>query len=285
MGVTVNSAALLETLAAELEHPRELTSQVLRRLSGTYDVVEREGVGPFLAERLSGLEDDEIDLLFSPLFTPGIGDQAVIADRLGREAVAKNLWPDLTAQLVSRPVVAHFTLDGASFRVPLRAVTVERFLHRLRLDGAIPDALFALIERAPAGDRPTLQAIARRAVWDAGARRGILERYLANAIARGDYTLSDACDLLGLVESHKPPDADHLLTQLPRWRETLQRVLDTGLSGPSPFFSQHTEYQHGGERDQRVVDQSRVQAKRNELDFLRRLEETLERSFRDGSGF
>ena len=105
--------------------------------------------------------------------------------------------------------------------------------------------------------------------------RGILERYLSNVFAQSTYVLADAVALLGLVESHKPADVNYLLEQLPRWQETLQRVLDTGLAGPSPFFSQHTERQHGGDRDQRVVDQTRVDAKRNELAFLVRMEQVL----------
>src|SRR5262245_53605570 len=58
---------LLATLAAELERPRPVSSQVIKHLTATY-AVEREAIGTFLAQELSKLEDYEIDLILSPLF-------------------------------------------------------------------------------------------------------------------------------------------------------------------------------------------------------------------------
>src|SRR5690349_3487137 len=118
--------SLLETLITELERSRELLPQVLKHVVGTYGI-DRDAIGPFLANELSRLEDYEIDLILSPLFTPALPDQAVFADLLGRDSVPADEWPALIQQLVARPTHAQLvTSDGKAHSVPLREVSIER---------------------------------------------------------------------------------------------------------------------------------------------------------------
>ena len=77
---------LIETLAAELEHPRPLPAQVVNHLSGTYSI-DRTAIGPFLVNELPKLEDYEVDLILSPLFTPTLSEQIPGAELLGKEFV------------------------------------------------------------------------------------------------------------------------------------------------------------------------------------------------------
>jgi len=60
---------LIETLAAELERPRELSARVINYIGGTYGV-DHDAVGRFLVDELPKLEDYELDLILSPVFTP-----------------------------------------------------------------------------------------------------------------------------------------------------------------------------------------------------------------------
>jgi hypothetical protein len=265
---------LIETLAAELERPRELSAQVARYLSRTYDV-DDAGIGPFLVDELPKLEDDEIDLVLSPLFTPKLSDQVIFAELLGRDSIPREQWPDLIQQLAGRPVRAHLkTDDGRSHAVVLREVTIERYVHRLRLDGTITEPIVVLLRQTPPTDRATLQAVARRAVWEPGGRGQILERYLTAALDRGIYRLNDAIELLNLVESYKPEDQAGLLGMIPQWRQLLESEINSA-GGPKPFFSQRAEQMHGGDRDQRQRDEAHVAAKQKELAFLERLQQAL----------
>src|SRR6516162_434644 len=103
---------VVEALAAELERPRELSPRVLNYIGGNYDV-EHDAIGAFLADQLTALEDYEIDLILSPVFTPKLADQAVFAELLGREQVTREQWPELIKKLVARPIVAQLvTQDG-----------------------------------------------------------------------------------------------------------------------------------------------------------------------------
>lgn len=266
---------LMETLAAELERPREISSQVVNHLVGTYGLT-RDAVGAFLVSELPKLEDYEIDLILSPLFTPSLNDQSVFAEWLGRDSVPADQWPGLIQQLVARPTRAQLrTEDGCTHAVPLRDVTAERYVHRLRLEGTIPEALYQRLERFPtAADRPVLKAIARRAVWEDERRREILVRYLISATASGDFRRSDAVELLKLVETYEPADVPGLLAQIPHWQQVLRQEINAG-AGAKPFFNERVEELHGGGRDQRRHDNTKVTAKENEMAFLGRLQSVL----------
>jgi hypothetical protein len=262
--------SLLETLAAELERSRELPAQVLKHVTGTYGI-DRDAIGPFLVNELPKLEDYEIDLILSPVFTPALPDQAVFAELLGRDSVPVDQWPALIQQLVVRPTCAQLlTGDRQTQSVALREVSIERYVHRLCLEATISEPLFNLINHLPpAADRPMLKAIARRAIWD-GARGGILTRYLMSAAGGDAYRLDDAIGLLRLAEAYEPTDIPDLLARIPRWQQVLQQEINVAGS-PKAFFNERVEELHGGGRDQRRQDNTRITAKENESALLGRL--------------
>ena len=225
---------------------------------------------------MPALEDYEHDLILSPLFTPKLADQAIFADLLGTETVPREQWPDVIQQLVSRPTRARLvTIDRRVHEIVLREVALERYVHRLRLDGRIPEAVFKLVEEiSPETDRPLIKAIARRTVWETTSRQNILSRYLSNTAIRGGYQEDDALYRLELVESYKPADVGALHAMSPPWLKRLQYEIDTGAN-PKPFFTAQTQGEHGGDRDQRRPDEKRLEAKSGELETLRRLEQIL----------
>ena len=267
--------ALLESHAHELERLRVVTPQVLDHLIGTYGL-NRDAIGSFLVEELPKLEDYEIDLILSPLFTPTLRDQAVFAELLGCDSVPSSEWPDLIQHLVTRPTRAQLnTEDGQIHSVPLRDVTIERYVHRLRLDASVPEPLFKLISHFPsAGDRPLLKAIARRAIWEAESREQILIRYLLAASSSDGFFSSDVVELLKLMETYVPTDLNDLLAHIPHWQQVLRQEINEG-TGSKPFFNERVEELHGGGRDQRRRDNTRLSAKETEQAVLERLQRLL----------
>src|SRR5689334_16989116 len=179
-------------LAEELERPRALPAQVVRHLNSAHGL-GREEVGAFLDGPIGLLEDYEIDLILSPAFTPGFADQARFAPLLGGDGLSPEALDQLIRGLVARPTVARLeTEDGTSHAVPLREVTIERYVRRLRLEGAIPEALHARLRAlVPAPDQGPALAVARRAAWNA-ARRPLLEHYVERATAAGEWRTEDA---------------------------------------------------------------------------------------------
>jgi hypothetical protein len=264
---------LLATLASELERPRPLPPQVIKHLWDTYSL-DRDAVGLFLVEELPKLEDYEIDLILSPVFTPNLRDQSVFAELLGPDAVPPSEWPGLIQQLVTRPTHGSLvTEDGHSHQVPLREVSIERYVHRLRLGATVPPSLLELIShRAPAAESPLLKAIARRGIWESAPRRDILGRYLAAALGTEHFRADDAADLLKLVETYEPADTGDLLRRIPHWEKVLLHEINLA-SNPKAFFNERVEELHGGGRDQRRQDNS--EPKQRELEFLSRLKQLL----------
>jgi hypothetical protein len=267
---------LLEKLASELEKPRELTPRVLNYIGGTYGV-DHDAIGSFLSNELSKLEEYEIDLILSPVFTPKLSDQAVFAEMLGPESVPSSEFGELIHKLTARPTVAQLvTPDNRAHPVTLHEVTIERYVRRLRLEGDISETVLNALNAVSTLDPPgqsQLLAIARRAALESEGARQILERYLTNAPTRGGYTLDDAIDLLNLMETRKPTDLVDLFSRIGGWQEALRQQIDAG--GGKPFFNEDIRNMHGGGRDQRVGGDVQLSAKERELDFLRRLERVL----------
>jgi hypothetical protein len=269
---------LVEMIAAELERPRELSSRVLNYISGHHGV-EEDAIGSFLVHEMHKLEDYEIDLILSPVFTPKLADQEVFADHLGVESIPRDRWPAFVQELVARPIQAQLvTVDGKHHSVTLRDVTIERYVYRLRLDATIPESLFRLFDGIPKTDRPMAKAVARQVVWENDDVREILERYLKASIDDGTYSLEDNVVLLNLVEGRKPANLADLLARLPGWQEALRHQIEVA-SGPKPFFNEDIRYLHGDDRDQRSQDNVRMSAKERELYFLSRLQQLLDTSY------
>jgi len=263
---------LLDLLAAELERPRPLSAQVVKHLSAAHDV-ERDGATEFLATQLPALEDYEVDLLLSPLFTPSLEDQAAVAQHLGATSIPEAEWAGLIAQLGARPTPAHLLADdGRTLTVPLREVTIERYVRRLRLHGTIPAGLMEVIETLPAAERARVQAIARRAIWEAPGRRALLEKVLRTT--PGAWLVEDLAGLLRLVETYEPADAPEFLARLPHWQQVLRHEINLA-SHPKTFFNERIEDMHGGGRDRRAPEAARIASREAELALLERLARVL----------
>ncbi len=266
---------LTDRLAEELERPRPLPAQVVRHLTTTYDL-DPEAIGTFLAERLDGLEDYEIDLLLSPMFTPALSDQARFAPLLGAQALSPNDLDALMAALASRPTIAHLvTDDGTIHPAKLRSVTIDRYVRRLRLDGSIPDAMHRrLVAVAPAGDHGLALAVARRATWNHPGRQALLGRYLERVQASGAWSATDLLTLLRLTETYEPAGLEDFLARLPGWIEAVRRDV-TSASSPKPFFNERVEDLHGGGRDQRRLNDKQTAETQATLESMQQLRPIL----------
>lgn len=267
--------AFVDAVALELERPRALLKQVVDHLASHYSV-SRDELGAFFTSQLDGLEDYEVDLLFSPLFTPTLADQAVFSELLDQQTLPASEWPTLIRKLTDRPTVAHLTTeDGATHAIKLREVSLERFVTRLNLEVAIPAPLAkSLHSLPPAEDRALLKALARRIVWNKEPRRAVLFRYLLAATSDDFYRRDDLLTLLKLMETYQPKDAADLLARIPHWQEVMKTELLTAAS-PKPFFAARVQELHGGGRDQRQPDSSLISGKQRELEFLGRLQAVL----------
>ncbi|MHB8520095.1 MAG: hypothetical protein ACYDH9_05000 [Limisphaerales bacterium] len=266
---------LLDALARELARPRPLSKQVADHLCSHYSVA-RDELARFLTEELAPLEDYEMDLIFSPMFTPTIEEQAAFSDLIESATLPASAWPELIARLAALPVVGHIVVeDGHTVPVPLRPVVIARYVNRLNLDVALPSPLTKLLNSLPpAADRPLLKALARRPIWQTEPRREILFRFLLATASGDSYRREDLVALLKLMETYQPRDAAEVLARLPHWLEVKRGEIATAAT-PKPFFSDRIQEMHGGGRDQRSRTQTPIAAWQTELAFLERLQQVL----------
>jgi hypothetical protein len=269
--------ALIDTLAEQLERPKEVPSRLVDHVWSTYEI-DRDAVGEFLVTRLPDLEDYEHELILSPLYTPKLTDQALSAELLGQASVAETEWSGIVQQLESRPTTGSIlTSDGKIYKVPLREVVLERYIRLLRLNGSIPDAVWVLLQQeAFAEERTLFKAIARRAIWERAPRAAILKAFLE--WSQDTYLAGDGLRLLSVAEDHRPKDVAYLVKRLPQWQEALRKEIEAA-DDPKPFFVEQIRDSHGFERDQRQREEDRITEKQDELVFLSRLQEALKRRY------
>ena len=265
----------VDCVARELEKPRPILKQVVDHASSRHDV-SRDEFGPFLENVVGGLEDVEIDLLFSPQFTPTLVDQAAFSPTIDEERLSEDRWSDLTAALTERPTVARLiTEDGVEHAITLTDISIGRFVTRLNLDAEIPEPLAKLLESMPpAEDRDLLKAVARRPCFRRDSARDVLFQFLVKTTADDAYSLADTLLLLELMETYKPADIADLLWRIPHWLDVLENEV-TAAGQPKPFFAERVQELHGGGRDQRHADGSLIDRKKRNMEFLKRLETLL----------
>ncbi len=266
---------LAARLAEELERPRPLPSQVVRYLTTTYEL-EPEALGTFLSDSLDSLEDYEIDLILSPIFTPAFSDQMLFAPLLGTEGLSPAALEALIEALAQRPTTARLvTDDGVTHPAKLRLVTIERYVRRLRLDGSVPEPISRQLASAvPEIDRALALAVARRATWNHPGRQALLGRYLEQVHAHGAWSATDLLSLLRLAETYEPDGLNDFLSRLPGWIESVRRDI-TSASSPKPFFNERVEDLHGGGRDHRRSNDKQAAQNQATLQSMQQLRQLL----------
>jgi hypothetical protein len=262
----------VDAIAGELEKNRPLLNQVVDHVASRHDK-SRDELGTFLEEGIADLEEFEIDLLFSAQFTPTLADQAAFSETIDQEQLDREQWDSLIEALTKRPTVASLeTEDGQRHSIQLIDVTIERFVTRLNLDTEIPEPLRDMLDNLPPEtDRALLKAIARRPVFRDAGRRELLFRFVLQTTSEDSYCAQDAVDFMDLVEAYKPTDAADMLARIPNWLEILENEV-TAASQPKPFFADRVQELHGGGRDQRRSDESLIDRKQRNIDFLKRLQ-------------
>ncbi|MBY0403834.1 MAG: hypothetical protein K2X66_08030, partial [Cyanobacteria bacterium] len=175
---------LYKKLAEDLSKERLITKQVEDYITDHYGY-SVEDLPRFFTEKVSQLEDYEIDLTFSPLFTPTLEDRAGYIPILVDENLSKTEVKQVVDQLVAKNIYGHFiTPNRQNLPMVLTDVCINRFVERLYLDRPIHPDVFQAIELVvPEKDRPMAQVLARKPNWQAPWRQQFLVALLKTADA------------------------------------------------------------------------------------------------------
>jgi len=259
---------LLEQLEADLTRERELTAQVRHHLAAHHEVGP-EGIAAFLRERLSCLEEYEVDLIFASMFTPSVEDQARYAPYLDPSGIPPEGEARLIRELASRNLRMALRMDGERISVPLPEVVVARYVHLLNLTAPLAEVLVREIPlHVPPGERNRVLALGRHPVWQEGRRADLLAAFLRVFARQGTYSWEKLRFLTDLARSFRPATPLDFARQL----ENLTDAYEAG--DPSSFYHPQIEERY---RDVPSVPRKYVPSPAQVLPLLREIRADLER--------
>jgi hypothetical protein len=223
-GIDIN--ALFQQLEKDLLTPRVINQQVLNYIADHYGF-HAERLGVFFAEKISELEDYELDLTFSPLFTPTVHDRKAYGTILGAQALTSEQIAELERVLEDKRLSTTFvTYDGTEYPLLLKDVTIHRYVGRLFLDKPLASELYKAIERlVPQEQKGLVLMLSREDLWHEPGRRALLEGFLSLYHNQDCYPVDKLLYLTDFIRTYRP----HSLPDLQRQLDSLIQSCEADL--------------------------------------------------------
>jgi hypothetical protein len=178
------------------------------------------------------MEDDELDLAFSPLFTPALENRLTYNALLGTDYVNEALFSVVMLHLQESPMVMPILLPtGESVLLPVPEVGLRRYVKRLHLTDAIPDRLKpAIAEQVSIQDQPAICLNARDPLWQGEERLAIFDYFLNTMAQHQRLTPEKIFFLTDCVRTYRPRSLQDIERQLTLLIQSCERDL-SNLSG------------------------------------------------------
>ncbi len=197
--------AILEQLKKDLTRPRQVTEPISVDITNRYDV-PGDAIGTFFTERLQQLEDYEVDITLSSLFTPTQEDRIPYMTLLGAGVLSTEDVKALIRQLEeSQPEGQYLTLQGETVLAPVHPVNIERFVLRLHLDWPIDNEVYQILNAmVPAKGQAYVNLLARDEVWRGERRKELLLAFLKVFQERGTFSVPKMAYLTDFIRTYRP---------------------------------------------------------------------------------
>ncbi|HEY9745674.1 MAG TPA: hypothetical protein V6C99_05605 [Oculatellaceae cyanobacterium] len=236
---------IYERLKADLEAPRILTGQVTHAITSQYSLTTAE-LASFLVDKLPTLEEYEVDLLFSPQYTPTSDNRLVYIPLLGAEALCAEDVQTLKRRLVDAGLRTTITtLDGqCEATIPVHEVFIERYVNLLKLDQPLPEALHeALQQYVPEASQSEVNLLARGDMWRSEKRQDILIGFLKAFHAGARFSVVKVAFLTDFIRTYRPAS----LLDMERQLDTLIQSCKTDMEQVSGrgFQDEYLRSLHG----------------------------------------
>lgn len=203
---------LYARLHKELSRPRHLTAKTAGALAIRLEIADPlEGLA---TQRLESMEEWEVEVLISPLFTPGPQERLACEPALSPDgepvAGLTEIVRRLVEEKVSCPVL--FGEERATLRIPL--VVLERYVRLLHADGSVPDVARERLGAMEEGLRHRLGCLLRLPVWRRADNQNLLAVCLPALVAGGEAD-PELFDFLGdFLRTYRPASVPVLLRGL-----------------------------------------------------------------------
>jgi len=207
---------ILELLSTDLTAPKTLLKQVLQEINDRHAHSETQ-LPEFFATLFPTLEEYQIDLLFSPQFTPAEHNRLRYIPFLNEKSLSQQEIASIKNELVSANLSVLFTTPDAALEisVPLHEVFIDRFVNLLKLDAPLPESAYADIQAlVPEASRSEINLIARDSIWQSGNRYDILKAFLLLFKANNSFSTLKASYLANFVHTYRPDNLNDVDRQL-----------------------------------------------------------------------
>ncbi|MEN3037785.1 MAG: hypothetical protein ABDI07_01305 [Candidatus Kryptonium sp.] len=265
---------LIEAIQIELTKPRQITEQVLNHILSHYSYT-LDQIDKFFNEEIPNLEDYEIDILFSPIFTPKMQDKALFSKILDEIELTERDVEEIIRELEEKNLTARFYIVirkgdetfEKSFSIPLNKVNLKRYVKLLNLDCKPSIQLSKAIEAVFKGESDNVKAILRDKFWKEEWREEFLKVYLGYIAGHGNMTIEKFEFLLKILKGN-PTASDiyeiyDLISDVIQWTEIQVDVLKTGKK---QFFNEMIEQSYREEgSDKRIQKEEELRDRETEL--------------------
>jgi len=261
-------------IADLLKRARPLKSQTERQVAQYLQENTGDAAG-FLTRAAEILEEHELEILFAPIFTPTLEEQAAVSDLLSSWRPDAADLTRLISDLCAAKAVAILQLtDGSEVKLPLHEVMISRFVRLLRLDQA-PDFKIAgmLQDKLPSEICGVALALMRQRGFTP-QRQQWLASFLCHMARRAPVTVSEVVEAAQFISAQsalETPALRKAAEDLVRAAKGSAEYAQVGRMYWSPDVAQHHQFRGEGR-----VDRALVKQKLQELAALETIAAALE---------
>ncbi len=275
---------LIHMIESELVKPRQITEQVINHILSHYSYT-LDQIDEFFEKELRNLEDYEIDLLFSPIFTPKISDKAVFSKILDEIDLTGKDISEIIDLLDSKGLMATFYVNfkkggevvEKKFTVKLNRVNLERYVKLLNLDCQPSKQISRAIDVVFGQDADKVKAMLRDKFWKEGWREEFLRAYFVYVAGNREISIEKFEFLLKVLRGN-PTASDiyeiyNLMSDVINWTQTQVDVLKTGRK---QFFNEMIEQTYREEgSDKRITKDIELKQREEELRYYFELKDEI----------
>lgn len=257
----INETAIFQQLERDLQVPRLLNEQVLTDIADRYGF-QTETLAEFFGKKVPVLEDFELDLTFSPLFTPTLSDRKSYGKHLGPHHLSGEQLRDMIRALEEKHLQGILLgPDGQPYPILLKEVTIERYVYRLSLDRPVAPSIFeAIPDDLTEDEHAMVNMLAREEIWREEDRHTLLNAFLnVNTPESSADRVEKWVYLTDFVRTYRPLTLADLDRQLESLIQSCKLDLDKlpGRRFHDPELMQlytDSETAHARDEQARIID-------------------------------
>ncbi|MBF0612711.1 MAG: hypothetical protein G8345_12965 [Magnetococcales bacterium] len=229
---------LLELLRRELTKTRFLLQQDAMHIANRLSV--SDPLDGLCQDKLGELEEYEVEILISPLFTPNLEQREVFENVLNDSGTDAEELKQIMSILVAENTACPVECGDSTRPLIVPEVVISRYLRLLHIDSPIPgkiaDTLRKLTEpEAHRRFRPRAFSLARMPTWAGSKRRELLEDYLSLLDKRRSFNIHKLCFLTEHVRNLRPVKESKLIRSLSELVESYE------MNDSQPVFNEQLE--------------------------------------------